>query len=233
MKTRLNTIIAVTALTVAVVGTPFGQAAARFVLPKNSVGAGQLKANAVTGAKVKNGTLTAAKFKAGQFPAGPAGPQGDKGAKGEQGPEGPAGPKGDTGAAGASGAQGIQGIQGVPGTARAYGLVQGVTLMRSKGVTGVTNPSVGVFCIALAADIDVSKTGLVVTPYYLGDDTAFAINGSQAIVEWAGQGNYGCAAAQLTVKTGYRSVSTAGSADGDIRTLTNLFANESFFFVVP
>ena len=110
MKTKLNTIIAATALAVAVFGaTPLGHAATRFVLPKNSVGPGQLKANAVTAAKIKNGTLTAAKFKAGQLPAGPQGPKGDPGA------QGPKGDKGDPGAQGAKGDQGIQGTQGIQG----------------------------------------------------------------------------------------------------------------------
>ena len=55
-RTKLNTIIAVTALAIAVFGaTPVGHAAARFVLPKNTVGAGQLKKNAVTGVKVAFG----------------------------------------------------------------------------------------------------------------------------------------------------------------------------------
>jgi hypothetical protein len=128
MKTKLNTIIAVTALTVAVVGSPsLGHAAARFVLPKNSVGSGQLKTHAVTGAKIKNGTLTAATFTAGQLHAGPhgpegpagaqgaAGPQGPKGEKGDQGAQGPKGDKGDPGAQGPKGDQGIQGIQGIQG----------------------------------------------------------------------------------------------------------------------
>jgi hypothetical protein len=119
VKTKLNTIIAVTALAVAVLGaTPIGHAAAKFVLPTNSVGAGQLKNNAVsgkkiaknaiTGAKVKNGTLTAAKFKAGQLPAGPQGPKGDAGAQGPKGDKGDPGAKGD---------------KGDPGTARAYARV--------------------------------------------------------------------------------------------------------------
>ena len=122
MKTKLNTIIAVTALAVAVFGaTPLGHAATRFVLPKNSVGSGQLKANAVTAAKIKNGTLTAAKFKAGQLPAGPQGPKGDPGAqgpkgdKGDPGAQGAKGDKGDPGAQGAKGDQGIQGTQGIQG----------------------------------------------------------------------------------------------------------------------
>jgi hypothetical protein len=89
VKTKLNTIIAVTALAVAVFGaTPLGHAATRLVLPTNSVGPGQLKKNAVTGAKIKNGTLTAAKFKKGQLPAGPQGPKGDKGDSGVQGLKG-------------------------------------------------------------------------------------------------------------------------------------------------
>ena len=104
LKTKLNTIIAVTALVVAVFGsTPLGHAAGRLVLPKASVGAGQLKANAVNGAKVKDGSLTAADFKAGALPAGPQGPKGDKG---------------DTGAPGATGPQGEQGVPGTPGASR-------------------------------------------------------------------------------------------------------------------
>jgi hypothetical protein len=74
------------------------------VLPKNSVGAAQLKKNAVTGAKVKNRTLIAADFKAGQVPAGP------------QGSAGPQGPKGDKGDAGATGAPGVSGWELVVGS---------------------------------------------------------------------------------------------------------------------
>jgi Collagen triple helix repeat (20 copies) len=138
-KLKPSTILAVTALVVAVFGgTPLGQAASRLVLPKNSVGAAQLKknavsgqkiasnavggaklaTNAVTGPKVKDGTLLVADFKAGQFPAGPQGPKGDpgpQGPKGDPGVQGPKGDKGDPGAQGQKGNQGIQGIQGIPG----------------------------------------------------------------------------------------------------------------------
>jgi len=91
MTTRINTILAVTALVVAVFGaTPVGHAAASMILPKNSVGTTQLKTGSVTGAKIKNGTLTAGKFKAGQLPAGPQGPKGDQGPQGPKGDPGPA-----------------------------------------------------------------------------------------------------------------------------------------------
>ena len=97
MKLPLTTILAVTALVVAVLGsTPLGHAAAGLALPSNSVGTAQLKPGSVTGAKIKNGTLTVAKFKRGQLPAGPQGPKGDKGDTGPKGEPGPAGPNGAT-----------------------------------------------------------------------------------------------------------------------------------------
>ena len=100
---KTPTIIAITALAVDVLfATPLGQAASRLVLPKNSVGAVQLKKssvagkkiakNAVTSPKVKDGSLLAADFKAGQLPRGPQGPKGDPGPQGIQGQQGPAGP---------------------------------------------------------------------------------------------------------------------------------------------
>jgi hypothetical protein len=66
-----------------------GGAYAALKLPKNSVGAKQIKKNAVNSAKVKNGSLLADDFQAGQLPAGKEGPPGQAG---------PTGPKGDAGA---------------------------------------------------------------------------------------------------------------------------------------
>jgi hypothetical protein len=72
-----------------------GAAYAGTKLPKNSVGARQIKRGAVTPAKLSNATKSAF--------AGTRGPQGQKGARGlqgQQGPEGkagPQGPKGETG----------------------------------------------------------------------------------------------------------------------------------------
>lgn len=89
MSNKTPALIATAALVVAVLAaTPVGHAAGRLVLAKGSVGAAQLRKNAVTTAKVKNHSLLAADFKAGQLPAGPQGPKGDKGGTGAAGSPG-------------------------------------------------------------------------------------------------------------------------------------------------
>jgi hypothetical protein len=130
MKSKIPTILAATALVVAVFGTtPLGHAAGNLILAKNSVGEAQLRKNAVTGLKVKNGSLMAADFKAGQLPAGQQGPKGDTGAQG---------PKGDRGDAGAQGAKGERGDKGDPGAAGISGreLVSGAETSLNPGQTG-------------------------------------------------------------------------------------------------
>ncbi len=90
-------VIACAALLVALAGTSV--AAVSIVIPRNSVGALQLKPNSVNSSKVLNGSLIRADFRAGQVPAGPRGLQGPAGAQGPAGPAGPAGPTGASGAA--------------------------------------------------------------------------------------------------------------------------------------
>lgn len=95
-------------------------------LPRNSVGTQQLKKSAVTSQKIKDGAIATADLSAAAR-------------------EALRGQKGDTGATGATGA---------PGTALAFGYVFANTTPTidatfSSGVTGVTRPSTGVFCIEL------------------------------------------------------------------------------------
>jgi hypothetical protein len=85
--------IALLALIVALGGTSY----AAIKLPKNSVGAPQIKRSAVTGDKVKDASLFANDFAPGQLPKGP---RGDAGPRGETGPQGP---KGDLGTQGPPG----------------------------------------------------------------------------------------------------------------------------------
>jgi hypothetical protein len=81
-----------------------GGAYAATQLPRNSVGTGQLKAEAVTAGKIAKKTREQLQGQRG--PTGPQGPQGKtgtKGATGAAGAKGATGAKGDTGTAGANG----------------------------------------------------------------------------------------------------------------------------------
>jgi hypothetical protein len=202
------------ALFFALCGTSYGAAAS--LLPKNSV----------SSAQVVNGSLQRVDLSAATVRA-LHGARGTRGVQGIQGPQGPAG------AQGAQGPQGVQGVQGVQGTARAFGLVSDVgSLSRSTNVTSVDIPQEGVFCLTLAHGIDVSQTGLVATPDSDDDSTKFGDNVDQTFVEWV-SGAEDCRAGELEVRTGIRTISTVGSPDGDVRTVTLEPLDEGFFFVVP
>jgi hypothetical protein len=96
--------------TVAVFIALGGGAYAALKLPKNSVGAKQIKRNAVTSSKVKNRSLRAIDFGAGQLPRGP------KGNTGTPGPKGDKGDKGDPCPATDAACRGPAGTPGAPAT---------------------------------------------------------------------------------------------------------------------
>lgn len=89
-------VIACAALAVALGGVGY----AATIIPRDSVGALQLKPDSVNSSKVVNGSLLRVDFKAGQGPRGPAGKTGPAGSAGPTGPAGPAGPAGAAGPAG-------------------------------------------------------------------------------------------------------------------------------------
>jgi hypothetical protein len=97
-------VVAMIALFVALAGGAY----AATQLPKNSVGAAQLKKNAVTPPKLSPAAKTALSTPGpkgatgAQGPRGDAGPRGESGPRGDAGPRGDSGPKGDTGTAGPS-----------------------------------------------------------------------------------------------------------------------------------
>jgi len=83
-KLTYANVVATLALFIALGGATY----AATKLPKNSIGAKQIKKNSVNSAKVQNGSLLAEDFKPGQIPAGKEGPQGPKGDAGAAGPRG-------------------------------------------------------------------------------------------------------------------------------------------------
>jgi hypothetical protein len=81
-----------------------GAAFAATQLPRNSVGTGQLKAEAVTAGKIAKRTRN--QLQGARGPAGQQGPTGKAGAKGATGAKGGTGARGETGARGPAGADG-------------------------------------------------------------------------------------------------------------------------------
>jgi hypothetical protein len=112
--------------TVAVFIALGGGAYAATALPKNSVGATQLRNDAVSSAKIKQGSLQRSDFRTADLVKlrGPAGTAGSPGEAGAAGPAGATGAKGEPGArgeAGATVAKGDKGDKGDAGTTGAKG----------------------------------------------------------------------------------------------------------------
>jgi hypothetical protein len=147
--------VALVALFVALTGTSIAAVSA---LPKNSVGARELKdgsvgtkelkgrsvtfgkiaAGAITSGLVQNGSLTMADFDHRQLPTGPIGPVGPAG---PIGPAGPAGPPGPTGAPGPKGEKGAPGA--LLGAIRVP--TENIVINDAPG-SGTTSADVGQMC---------------------------------------------------------------------------------------
>jgi hypothetical protein len=110
-------------------------------------------------------------------PQGPRGPRGFTGVPGSRGSTGKTGPTGKTGKAGAKGATGAQGIQGAQGPAgpsgtAAYGLVAptaspttaDLISAQSSGISSVSEPAAGVYCITPAAPVSATAVSVTVSP---------------------------------------------------------------------
>ncbi len=133
-------VIACTALAVALGGAGY----AATVLPRNSVGIAQLKANSVNSSKVVNHSLLRADFRAGQIPAGHRGPAG---------PAGAAGPAGPAGAAGAAGPAGPAGPAGTAATALWASVDTNGTLVRNKSVASALKIGTGQYQVVFNQDV--------------------------------------------------------------------------------
>jgi hypothetical protein len=95
---RHSTVAAYLALFIALGGTSY----AAVKLPKNSVGASQIKTGGVGSSEVKNGSLRKGDFRASDLPVGPQGLQGLQGLHGLKGDKGDKGDQGATGNVGAT-----------------------------------------------------------------------------------------------------------------------------------
>lgn len=144
-------VVASIALLLALAGTSV--AAVTLVIPRNSVGVLQLKANSVNSSKVVNGSLLKGDFRAGQIPKGATGPAG---ATGPQGPQGAAGPAGASGVASA-------------------GYVAEVKTATSTSPTDVSNVSYSNLSSATATvTVPSGETGRVIA-YFSAEDACFGV----------------------------------------------------------
>jgi hypothetical protein len=154
-----------------------------------------------------------------------------QGSPGVAGARGSPGIAGQPGAGGAEGAPGATGVAGAAGTARAYGWVIRLTAgfldaAHTKNVFAVTNPSIGVYCIQLAASIDASSAVLLATPDY-EDSTPFA--GAVVVDAYPRASAVNCTTPNtLAVVTGYEGVEQGPPVHPSFNP-----ENESFYFAVP
>jgi hypothetical protein len=102
---------------------------------------------------------------------GPRGPRGFPGPAGPRGLTGPTGKTGKTGATGKTGSAGPQGPPGPAGTARAYAVIQptsptqaNLIAGQTSGVTAVSEPAPGVYCVAPAAPINAAAEAVAASP---------------------------------------------------------------------
>jgi hypothetical protein len=160
MKQRLPLVIALLALTVAVLGTtPAGSAAAQVIaFAKNAGSVNGIHASA----KPRPGYLVPL-GKDGKFPAAVIPSSGNvlQGAQGNPGPQG---------AQGAQGPQGTQGPQGPAGTFRAYGYVDptnpSLDAARTRNIASVSRVSTGVYCLTVSGGINLDQTSAFAQPEF-------------------------------------------------------------------
>jgi Collagen triple helix repeat (20 copies) len=120
-----------------------GGAYAATTLPRNSVGTGQLKPEAVTAGKIAKKTRQQL--------------QGERGLTGPQGPQGKTGAKGATGAKGSTGAAGAKGATGTAGTDGTGPSFEVFTSSERATPGTVLAQSLGAGSYAISADVSIAN----------------------------------------------------------------------------
>jgi Collagen triple helix repeat (20 copies) len=112
------------------------------------------------------------------------GPRGPRGFTGFRGPAGSRGRTGAAGRTGATGHTGVTGPQGPAGTARAYAVIRPVSPTvaeliagQSANVTGVSEPSAGIYCVAPAAGISPATDTAAVSP-----EVSYSAGGTPGVI---------------------------------------------------
>jgi hypothetical protein len=168
-------------LAVVAVGTVASGTGSRFItgadIKDGSIDSRDLKPGSVESHDIKNGTIRIADISGGAQVA-LRGMKGDTGEKGGTGAQGPAGAQGATGPAGPAGPQGSAGPQGPAGdaavSAYAYVVPPEVSLnedpvlvaSRSRNFDGVSNPSIGLYCLHPKGPLDPSQRSWVASVEY-------------------------------------------------------------------
>jgi hypothetical protein len=125
-----------------------GAAFAATQLPRNSVGTGQLKPEAVTAGKIAKKTRNQL-----QGARGATGPQGAQGKTGKQGAKGATGARGATGATGARGATGAAGADGTGPAFEVFGSAKAI----GATSTPVLGQNLGAGAYVLSADVTIES----------------------------------------------------------------------------
>jgi hypothetical protein len=164
---RYANVTATMALIVSLGGTSY----AAIKLPKDSVGAKQIRADAVSSSKVEDASLLSKDFKAGQLPQGLQGRTGATGPTGTTGATGPAGPPGPIGLAKVT-------MEAVSGAGEATAFCQ--SGQRAVGGGGDASGPGDVLFTSVPINIDGDKPGWLVRGFDvdhgpIGDVTSYVV----------------------------------------------------------
>jgi hypothetical protein len=136
-------------------------------------------------------------------PAGPRGFTGATGKTGKTGPTGKAGAAGKNGTNGSNGGTGKEGPQGPPGTARAFAIVQPTSPAKpvlvtnqTSNITGVSEPTLGVYCLAPASPINAAAETVAVSP-----EVSYSSGKQPGIIAVNAQNTGGCPTTDFEVDT--------------------------------
>jgi Collagen triple helix repeat (20 copies) len=174
-----------------------GGAYAATQLPRNSVGTGQLKGEAVTAGKIAKKTRR--QLQGARGPAGAQGPQGKTGAKGATGARG---------AIGAAGARGATGAAGADGTGPAFETFTSLRTIEPAGNAVVAeNLGTGAYVISANVSVEAGGTPTTVTCALNGGGEAIASlepgkSASLSLSQTRALGAAGAATVTCTASTG-------------------------------